>query len=52
MISSIVLLKASNAPAEGFYEFAIEINRLDPDEEDWVAFWVGEVDRVFEKYKE
>jgi len=52
MITSIATLSGDQQPAEGFFEFAIELKRLDPNanEDDKLKFWVNEVKKTFNAY--
>lgn len=52
MLSSLVTLKVANQPADGFFEFAIELEKLSPDvsEDEKEKFWIGEVKKVFKTY--
>lgn len=52
MLSSLVTLKDANQPADGFFEFAIELKRLKPStsESDKLDFWVKEMGNVFKAY--
>jgi len=52
MLSSLVTLKVANQPADGFFEFAIEIGKLesDADEDEKKKFWIYELKKVFRIY--
>jgi len=54
MISSLVTLREEQYPADGFFEFAVELGRMTPikDEEKLLAFWAGEVKETFKSYDE
>ena len=52
MLSALVTLKVANKPADGFFEFAIELGKLGPDasEDENEKFWIGEVKKAFKTY--
>ena len=52
MLSSLVTLKGANEPADGFFEFSIEIKRLKSNASnfDRLDFWVKEMKNVFNVY--
>jgi len=52
MISSLVTLRGNQQPADGFFEFAIELGRLNTNasDDDKLKFWVDEVKKTFNAY--
>ncbi len=52
MISSLVTLKGDQQPADGFFEFAVELKRLNSGakKDDKLKFWVSEVKKTFNAY--
>lgn len=52
MISSLVSLREANQPADGFFEFAIELKKLKPNanEAEKLEFWAKEIQNVFKAY--
>ena len=52
MISSIVILKGNESPADGFYEFAEELELLkkSANENDKLRFWAEQIKKVFKEY--
>lgn len=52
MLSSLVTLKEKEQPADGFFELAVELNKLKSNakEDDKLKFWVEEVKKVFKVY--
>ena len=54
MLSSLVTLREKQYPAQGFFEFAVEQNRMNQtkNEKKLLAFWAEEVSKVFKAYDE
>jgi hypothetical protein len=54
LISAIVLYLNDNSAGSGFYKLAIEVGDLAPtaSDDEKFAFWVGEVNAVFEYYRQ
>ncbi|MCX6740319.1 MAG: hypothetical protein NTZ49_03770 [Candidatus Parcubacteria bacterium] len=52
MLSSLVTLREANQPAEGFFEYAVELGKLDADanEDERLKCWIKEMQKVFKVY--
>lgn len=53
MLSAIVTLSSEQAPAKGFFDFAIELKQIPKGlpEEDKIIFWAEQIKKIFNVYK-